>query len=185
MDNAKEVSLDSHRLEREQWIPRRRDEVFSFFSNASNLGRITPPWVGFRILGSDPVELTEGATIDYAIKLAGIPMKWRTIIASWNPPYRFRDVQARGPYAMWDHAHEFHAHAGGTLVVDRVLYRLPLGLLGRLVHVAAVRASVSAIFDHRFDAIRSIFGGDDRSEVGLAGRTCSDDRDGLVGVRSS
>lgn len=36
------MSLHVHRLERSQRIPRRRDEVFAFFTDASNLEASTP-----------------------------------------------------------------------------------------------------------------------------------------------
>jgi hypothetical protein len=39
-----------HRLERQQWIPRPRDEVFAFFADAANLEVITPSFLHFRIV---------------------------------------------------------------------------------------------------------------------------------------
>jgi hypothetical protein len=39
-------------------------------------------------------------------------------------------------------------------MTDRVRYALPLGPLGRAAHGLAVRASLAAIFDHRYERIR-------------------------------
>ena len=55
------MSTRFHTLRREQWIPRPRDEVFAFFADARNLEEITPPWLGFRILGMDPRSITTGS----------------------------------------------------------------------------------------------------------------------------
>lgn len=150
--------MKSYLLEREQWIPRPVPEVFDFFARAENLGRITPPWMHFRIRTPLPIEMRVGARIDYTIRLAGVPVRWRTRISAWEPMRGFEDVQERGPYALWEHAHRFAARDGGVLMTDRVRYALPLGLLGRGAHALAVRAALAAIFDHRFQRIREILG---------------------------
>jgi ligand-binding SRPBCC domain-containing protein len=148
-----------YRLEREQWIPRPLDEVFDFFARAENLGRITPPWLHFRFRTPLPVEMRVGARIEYTIRLAGVPMRWRTRVAEWHPGRRFVDVQERGPYALWEHTHRFTAREGGVVVADRVRYALPLGPLGRAAHALAVRATLAAIFDYRFQRVRALLGG--------------------------
>ena len=96
-----------------------------------------------------------GARIDYTIRLAAVPMRWRTLITSWEPEERFVDVQEHGPYTLWEHAHTFAAHEGGVLIADQVRYALPLGGLGRIAHTLAVRATLEAIFDYRFRRVRS------------------------------
>ena len=146
-----------HVLEREQWIPAPIARVFDFFSDAWNLEAITPPWVHFRIHTPRPFEPHAGARIAYRLRLAGLPLAWRTRFTSWDPPHGFVDVQERGPYALWEHAHRFEPLGDGVLVRDRVRYAMPLGPLGAVVHALAVRAALAAIFDFRFAAIRDHF----------------------------
>jgi len=50
-----------HTLRREQWIPRPLEEVFAFFSDARNLERITPSWLGFQMLTPGPIRIAAGA----------------------------------------------------------------------------------------------------------------------------
>jgi ligand-binding SRPBCC domain-containing protein len=59
------------------------------------------------------------------------------------------DVQVRGPYARWEHRHRFLEEGGGTWVEDRVTYRLPLGVLGRLAHAVMVRRQLRELWDYR------------------------------------
>ncbi len=135
-------------LERWVWVPRPVAEVFPFFAAAENLGLITPPELGFRIDSEIPVEMRVDALIDYTIRLHGLPMKWRTLITKWNPPYSFEDTQLRGPYAKWVHSHNFFEERGGTTIEDRIVYALPFGLPGRIAH-PLVKAQLERIFGYR------------------------------------
>ena len=135
-------------IERSVWVARPVSQVFPFFAAAENLERLTPPELGFRIRSRLPIEMRKGALIDYTIKLYGIPMKWQTGITEWNPPYSFEDTQFAGPYAKWVHTHGFVSDRGGTTIHDRVVYALPFGPLGRLVH-PLIRRQLRGIFGFR------------------------------------
>ena len=138
-----------HSLEREQHLPRPPAEAFEFFGDAHNLEAITPPWLGFRIVTPDPIEMAVGTLLEYRLKLHGVPVSWRTRIELWKPPLRFVDVQLSGPYRLWHHTHSFEPDGEGTLMRDSVRYALPLGPLGELAHMALVRRDVERIFSFR------------------------------------
>ena len=138
-----------HVLERAQRLEGPPEHVFPFFADAANLERITPPWLGFRVL-SPRVEMREGTLIEYRLRLHGVPVRWRTRIDLWDPPHRFVDRQLSGPYRLWHHTHTFEPDgAGGTLMRDVVRYALPLGPLGALAHRLLVRRDLARIFDFR------------------------------------
>ena len=142
-----------------QDIARPREEVFKFFSDPANLERLTPPWLGFRILTPAPLPEGEGAVFDYHLKVHGLGLDWRTLIETWEEGHRFTDRQLQGPYALWHHTHLFlDLPGGGTRIVDRVRYRLGWGVLGRLVTALWVRADVERIFQYRKDTIERLLG---------------------------
>jgi len=139
----------------ELWLPRVREEVFEFFADARNLAILTPPWLRFEILTPTPISMGVGTLIDYRIGVHGIPIRWRTEIAEWEPPRRFVDVQLRGPYRLWHHTHRFEESEGGTRCLDRVRY-WPRG--GGLIDWLFVRRDVQRIFEYRKDRMRELFG---------------------------
>ncbi|MBM4069438.1 MAG: SRPBCC family protein [Planctomycetes bacterium] len=146
-----------HLLQREQWLPAPIEQVFAFFGAAANLEKITPPWLRFRILPPPVDDMQAGTLIHYRLSLHWVPIRWVTEINEWRPPFRFVDVQKRGPYALWEHTHEFEQERGGTRMRDCVRYALPLGWLGTVVHGLFVRRDLNAIFDYRARQVQAIF----------------------------
>lgn len=146
----------THILEREQLVHKPLSEVFEFFSNAENLEALTPPFLRFRIQTPLPIEMTEGARIEYSIRLAGVPVRWRTRISEWSPGERFVDEQESGPYALWRHTHEFEERGETTLMRDRVEYREPFGPLGWVAHRLFVQRTLQRIFDYRRDQVHEL-----------------------------
>lgn len=133
----------------EQFVGKPPEELFQFFKDPNNLEQITPPSLNFHITKISGTEVRQGTIIDYRLKIHGVPAKWKTEIDEWSPPYKFVDNQKSGPYQLWHHTHEFRPFLGGTLMVDRIRYRLPLGYLGWLVASHLVRKDVESIFEYR------------------------------------
>lgn len=139
----------------ECWLPVSPEVLFPFFADAANLDAITPPWLHFHIVTPSPIQMREGALIEYRLRLHGIPVRWRTRISVWQPPFRFVDEQMRGPYRQWIHEHTFEARDGGTLARDVVQYAVPFDFLA---HRWLVRPDVERIFQYRSEALQRIFG---------------------------
>ncbi len=133
------------------------DTAFAFFSNAENLGLITPAAMKFSIQGQAP-PMSGGAVIAYRVRVGPLRVRWRTRITNWEPNRRFVDVQEVGPYRLWWHEHAFHADGDRTVMVDRVCYAPPLGPLGRLANRFFIGPRLREIFQYRGDVIKLRFG---------------------------
>lgn len=139
-------------------INRPLPEVFSFFSSPENLGLITPASLQFRITDL-PEEMTDGAIVDYRLKLGGmIPLTWRSRIEQWKENEHFADAQLKGPYDCWWHEHHFQAEGSTTVMTDTVYYTPPAGLLGRFANAVLIEAQLKQIFGYRSSVLRLRFG---------------------------
>lgn len=150
--------MKPHLLAFETKLHRPLKEVFDFFSNAENLNKVTPTEVSFSMLTPMPLKMQVGALIDYRIKLSGIPFFWRTQISVWEPPYRFVDEQAKGPYVFWRHEHIFEDKGDYVLMTDRLHYLSPGWFLEPLIDKFFIRPRIEKIWNYRDQQFKVLFG---------------------------
>ena len=144
-------------LKREMISPVSLQEAFAVFENPYNLAKITPPWLNFRILTPN-LQMRLGAEIDYEFRWMGIPLRWKTRITEYEPPFHFVDEALKSPYLLWRHRHTFRALPQGALISDRVDYALPFGILGSAAHRLIVRHQLDEIFNYRQKVIAQLLG---------------------------
>ena len=146
-------------IQTKQKLPISVDEAWNFLSDPHNLKRITPDEMGFEILSGADRKMYGGQLIQYSVTpIANFKLKWVTKITHVNKPHFFVDEQLYGPYALWHHKHFIHEIPGGVLMEDIVDYKVPLGILGQLVHPFLVKPKLDEIFKYRRKALHEIFG---------------------------
>jgi len=146
--------MTTYWLRKTIWLPQPRAKVFEFFSNPGNLDRLTPAWLNFAILTPATSQIKQGTLLDYRLRIRGMPIRWQSAIAVWEPPYRFVDRQTKGPYSLWIHEHTFDERDNGTLVGDNVEYAVPGG---RIVQKLLVAPDIERIFDYRHKMLEELF----------------------------
>ena len=164
MDKKKTVDIDNLNdfkdghsvLLVRQYVPFSLNKVFPFFAEAKNLERITPDLLHFRIEKMSTPEIQKGTLIDYNLKIHGFPAKWKTLIEDWQPPVQFVDTQLKGPYKLWHHTHSFAQMGKGTLLTDKVRFKLPFGFLGHAVAQTFVQKDVESIFKYRREVMSEV-----------------------------
>lgn len=143
--------MKTYEFSAEQRLDITIQEAWDFFSSPKNLSKITPPDLDFKIISDvDKVSIFNGMEITYTVKpIAGIPLKWKTMINNVIRYHQFTDIQINGPYALWEHTHTFVETKKGLLMTDTIKYQLPFGILGRLAHYLFVRKKIEDIFTYR------------------------------------
>ena len=146
-------------LHTKQKLPISVDVAWEFISNPKNLEVITPDTMAFKTISGADRPLYAGQIIQYIVKpMLGIPVKWVTEIAHVVDKNYFVDEQRFGPYALWHHKHFIKEIPGGVEMEDIVDYKLPLGILGQIVHPFLVKPKLKQIFDYREKKLIELFG---------------------------
>jgi len=145
-------------LEVDQIVKVSLDEAWAFFSSPANLSRITPSHMGFKITSVISEEMYPGQIITYKVSpFAGYTTNWVTEITQVEHQSFFIDEQRFGPYRMWHHEHHFKLHPEGVIMIDRVSYKLPFVVFGRLAHGLFVGKQLRKIFEFREKCLQSLF----------------------------
>lgn len=146
-------------VHKKQQLPITIDEAWNFLSNPRNLKIITPSFMSFDIISGAEKPMFAGQIIQYLVTpILGIKTKWVSEITHFEEKKYFVDVQLYGPYALWHHKHFIHEIDGGVELEDIIDYKVPLGILGQMVHPFLVKPKLDEIFQYRQQKMSELFG---------------------------
>ena len=146
-------------LHKKQNLPISVEQAWEFLSSPANLKTITPDYMGFNILSGADRPMFPGQIIQYIVTpVLGIKTKWVTEITHVKDREYFVDEQRFGPYALWHHKHFIKAIEGGVEMEDIIDYKVPMGILGQLVHPILVKPKLEEIFSYRTKKLEELFG---------------------------
>jgi len=146
-------------LHKKQTLPISIEKAWEFLSNPKNLKEITPNYMSFNIISTIDRPLYTGQIIQYIVTpLLGIKTKWVSEITHIEEKKYFVDEQMYGPYALWHHKHFIKEIDGGVELEDIIDYKVPLGILGQLIHPILVKPKLEEIFSYRQKKLIELFG---------------------------
>lgn len=146
-------------LHKKQKLPISLAEAWLFLSNPKNLKEITPSYMGFDIISGAEKQMYPGQIIQYKVTpIMGISTKWVTEISHVVDNHYFVDEQRFGPYSLWHHKHFLKEIKGGVEMDDIIDYKLPMGILGQLIHPILVKPKLEEIFSYRQKKLVALFG---------------------------
>lgn len=148
-----------YKLHKIQKLPISKIKAWEFLSDPANLKKITPDYMGFDIIDGADRKMYQGQVIQYIVTpVAGIKTKWVTEITHVKENEFFVDEQRFGPYKLWHHKHFIKEISDGIEMEDIIHYKLPFGILGRMVHPFLVKNKLEEIFSYRKEKLEELFG---------------------------
>ena len=135
------------------------EEVWSFFATPKNLNELTPKNMNFNIISGRSDDFFPGKIISYSVNPFKFwNIKWVTEITHINKNKLFIDEQRFGPYLMWHHEHHFIKNEdGSTTIYDKVIYKIPFGIIGKIAHKLFIKKRLTEIFNFRKKRINQLF----------------------------
>mgnify|MGYP001360524582 CR=1 FL=1 len=148
-----------HQIRKEQFLNAKMEDVWDFVTSPYNLKKITPEYMNFLIKSKNMNEkIYPGMIICYKVSpILKIPTTWVTEITHVKKNEFFVDEQRVGPYKIWHHQHLFRKEKNGVLMTDIVSYKLPFGIIGRLLNLLFIKNKLNHIFNYRYDKMNEIF----------------------------
>ena len=95
-----------------------------------------------------------GETVTWEARHLGVRQRLTVEVTAFDRPSYFRDVMTRGAFRSFAHDHRFVARDGGTVMIDEIEFRSPLGPLGWLVDWLFMTGYLRRQLEGRSQAIR-------------------------------
>jgi uncharacterized protein (TIGR01777 family) len=131
-------------FERATELPVSAETAYAWHARPGAFERLIPPW--------EPVTVRErhgdlgGGRLVLDVPIGPFRRRWEAVLKGAAEGVGFVDEQVVGPFARWRHHHGFEPLGTGRCrYVDRIEYRLPLGVLG-----AAAAPMVAARLERSF-----------------------------------
>ncbi|WAH98564.1 SRPBCC family protein [Arthrobacter sp. MMS18-M83] len=93
--------------------------------------------------------LSEGDEVTWQAWHFAVPLRMSSRITQFHFPESFTDEQVRGPFRFFRHVHEFIPDDAGTLMIDRVEFAAPFGVVGRLAEKAVLGRYLRNLIEQR------------------------------------
>lgn len=140
-------------FEFEKLVVAPREAVFTFHATPGNLGLLFPAWQPSRVF-HDSGHVRRGDLVWLEVGVARcIPLVLGFRHATYEPPRRFSEELIHGPFARFDHIHEFDEHSAGTIVRDRLDIRLPGQYGGEVAMRWVVAPRIRELFAYRHQVL--------------------------------
>lgn len=144
----------SETFEKELSLPVSAAEAFTWHERPGALDRLIPPWEAVTVVRRGN-GIQDDSTVELLQRVGPIKTKWIAKHHDYEPGRVFHDTQVFGPFARWEHSHDFQPRGDNhSVLVDRVEYQIPGGQIGRWLGGQFVRKKIESMFRYRHDTTR-------------------------------
>lgn len=137
-----------HQFEKSVLFPNPVEEIFQYHACIDNICRLVPGYIKLSIIDA-PCYLKLKDEIKLKVSMYHVPFYWESTIIDYEQNVRFTDSLRKGPFSLWKHYHLFEPHQQGTLMTDRIEYKLPFSVLGEFANYFIVKDELERIFTTR------------------------------------
>jgi ligand-binding SRPBCC domain-containing protein len=131
-------------------FPVSAERLFAWHAQPDALERLTPPWEQARVVRRTGTIRDLGSRVEIQVRIGPLWRTWISEHTACEEGRMFRDIQIKGPFALWHHTHTFEPDGpSASYLEDRVEYALPMGALGSLVAGHFVRRKLERLFSYR------------------------------------
>ncbi len=131
------------------------EEAFAWHERRGAFERLVPPFQSVRVI-SRTGGLDDSGRLVFTVRKGPVNFRWEARHFGYDPPRRFCDEQAKGPFAHWSHVHRFIPEGPQACrIEDEITYGLPFGLAGRLAAGRAIEADLRRTFAYREYRLKS------------------------------
>lgn len=174
--------MSSQEFVQRSHLPFPAERVFDWHARSGALERLTPPFSPVRVIERTGRGIEPGARVVLRIPVGPAGVTWVAEHRALETGRLFRDVQVRGPFALWDHTHRFVPEGPrASILEDRVLYALPGGGIANAVGAPVVRGMLAGMFGYRHRITAGDLASHARCEEGRAASVLVTGASGLIG----
>ena len=84
-----------------------------------------------------------------------IPFTMTSRVTELDRPHRFVDQQVKGPFRTFHHEHLYEYVAGETVMIDRIRFDAPVGIIGRVVERLMLARYLQRLIEHRGEYLKA------------------------------
>jgi ligand-binding SRPBCC domain-containing protein len=144
-----------HVHEEQLSIPVPLERLFEFLRRPANVALISDPATGLQLV-SAPEIVEIGSIITFRIAAFGQVREATHQVVELDPHRRIAEVQTSGPMRSWRHRHTFEPDGDGTILVERIEFEPPGGIIGLLVTADKIMAQLEDAMYYKEQALRKL-----------------------------
>ncbi len=135
-------------FERKSPIAVSAENLFEWHTRPGAFERLTPPWEKVELIEKTG-GIEEGSKVTLRFPMG---LKWVSRHYDLIENRQFCDEQIKGPFVKWLHVHRMLPKTERTSVLeDNIVYRLPLGSIGRALGKKTMQRKLERLFRYRHE----------------------------------
>lgn len=135
-------------FERRVLLPVSAADAFAWHERPGAFSRLAPPWEHVKLLSHQGIR--DGARAEIQMQLGLLRQVWVAEHSAYAAGQRFRDTQRSGPFAHFEHTHEFTAQDQQSCwLTDYIEYVPPMGFVGQWLAGRMIRRKLDRVFRYR------------------------------------